>query len=232
VVFEHRHEGVGLRAGALALEVVQHAFAGTLAGVAHAVAELAAVAAGPGAAPVCAEVLCAVTGGSGAGRAALRAEVARRAGGADALVVDVSPAYVLQAGLPYARSQVAVVLDADLADVPARYRDPDRAQRLVGVAADALPRGRVLVAPARAWEVQDYARGRGCGVAVFSARDDVTRRDRRVARSAAWVAGGEVVIEHRGRPAAAEPRRDDLPPGVQAAAALAAFTLAEDAGPR
>jgi cyanophycin synthetase len=227
VVFEHRHEDVGLRAGALALEVVQQAFAGTLTSVAHAVAELAAIAEGPAAPRATARVLCAVTGG--AGRAALRAEVARRACCADALVVDVSPGYVLQAGLPYAESQIAVVLDADLADVPARYRDPERARRLVSVAADALPRGRVLVAPAKEWEVQDYARDRGCGVAVFSARDDVTRRDRKVARSAAWVAGDEVVIEHRGRPAAAEARRDDLPPGLHAAAALVAFTLGDAA---
>src|SRR6478672_4953791 len=47
LVFEHLHEGVGLRAAALALETVQQAFAGTLNGVDHAVAELSALAATP-----------------------------------------------------------------------------------------------------------------------------------------------------------------------------------------
>ena len=232
VVFAHRHEGVGLRAGALALGLVQQAFEGTLAGtpgaVTHVVDELATIAAGPDVPAVTGRVLCAITAGSG--RAALRDEVARRACCDHALVVDVSPAYVLQAGLPYAESQVAVVLNADLTDVPARYREPERARRLVGVLADAVPRGGVVVVPAKEWEIQDYARDQGCGVAVFSARDDVTARDRRVARSASWVTDTQVVIEHRGRPAAAEPRRDDLPPEIQAAAALVDFTLEHATG--
>ena len=45
------------------------------------------------------------------------------------LVLDISPSYLLQAGLPYARSEMAIILDADLTDVPDRYRDhrgPDR----------------------------------------------------------------------------------------------------------
>ncbi len=47
LVFEHMHEAVGLRAAALALETVQHAFAGTLTNVDHAVAELRSLAATP-----------------------------------------------------------------------------------------------------------------------------------------------------------------------------------------
>ena len=65
LVFEHRHEAVGLRAAALALEVVQRAFAGTLDDVAAACAELAALAEIPDAPPLRHRVLCGVTGGSG-----------------------------------------------------------------------------------------------------------------------------------------------------------------------
>ena len=44
LVFEHCHSGAGLRAAALALEMVQRAFAGTLESVDHAVHELRALA--------------------------------------------------------------------------------------------------------------------------------------------------------------------------------------------
>ena len=64
IVFEHVHEGVGVRAAALALDVVQRAFAGTLDSIEPAVAELRALAALPRAAPLRARVLCGITGGS------------------------------------------------------------------------------------------------------------------------------------------------------------------------
>src|SRR5918911_2217251 len=51
LVLEHLHEGVGLRAAALALETVQRAFAGTLDGVAHALEELRGIARTPDTAP-------------------------------------------------------------------------------------------------------------------------------------------------------------------------------------
>ncbi|MEP6905886.1 MAG: cyanophycin synthetase, partial [Gemmatimonadales bacterium] len=44
IVFEHNHEGVGLRAAALALEIVQRAFAGTLGRIDYTTAELSALA--------------------------------------------------------------------------------------------------------------------------------------------------------------------------------------------
>src|SRR5687768_16597673 len=64
MVFEHKHESVGLRAAALALETVQSAFAGTLSGVDHAVAELAALAATANVPRLHQNVLCGITGGS------------------------------------------------------------------------------------------------------------------------------------------------------------------------
>ncbi|MEO7963020.1 MAG: hypothetical protein ABIT38_03825 [Gemmatimonadaceae bacterium] len=221
VTFEHRHEGVGCRAAALALDIVQHGLAGTLAGVTHAVAELEMLASTGNAPPLIARVTCGVTGGGG--RAELRAELASRIED-DALIVDVSPSFLLQAGLPYGEADMAVVLDAELTDVPERYRDEERARRLVSVVADVVRRGGVVVCPAKAWEIQDYARGLGCGVAIFSAHDDITRRDRKVARSAAWVLDDQIVIEHHGRRATTEALRSDVAPHVQAAAALAAFT--------
>ncbi|HEX6910603.1 MAG TPA: hypothetical protein VF142_09410, partial [Longimicrobium sp.] len=63
VVFEHLHAEVGLRAAALALDVVQKAFAGELRDVDHAVAELRALAATPDVPALTQSVLCGITGG-------------------------------------------------------------------------------------------------------------------------------------------------------------------------
>jgi hypothetical protein len=173
--------------------------------------------------PATARVLCAVTGGSG--RAEARGELARRTPCESDLVVDVSPSYILQAGLPYAESRVAVVLDADLTDVPERYRDPERARRLMGVVADAVERGGHVIAPAKEWEIQDYARDARCRVAVFSTADDITARDKKVARAAAWVAGGRILVEQFEQTMDAGPLRPDVPAASQVAATLAAYTL-------
>jgi len=237
LVFDHLHEAVGLRAAALALETVQRAFAGTLDSVAHAGAELAALAAHDDVPPLRHHVLCGITGG--ANRAEARAELARRGVGGEGeaeLVVDVSPGYLLQAGLPYARSTLAIILDTSPTDVPGRYQDPERARRLMSVMIDALPRGGVLVAPGKEWEIQDQARDAGCGVAVFAADDDLTRRDKKVARTAGFVDGGRIMIEHRGVPRDAGPLDPAVPAAAQVVAAIVAFTLrdapAGDAWPR
>ncbi len=233
VVFEHAHEATGLRAAALALGIVQQAFAGTLESVEHALAELRSIASAPDVAPLTPHVRCAVTGS--AVRTLVRSEIARRLAWDTQPVVEVSPSYILQAGLPYATSDLAVVTDADLTEVPARYRDPERARRLVATLFDALPRGAVAVLPAKAWQLQDAARSARCAVAIFSGADDVTAHDRRVARSVAWVAhggaGSQVLVEHRGNIVYTEERRDDLLPAVQAAGALVQFTLKNGALP-
>jgi len=101
IIFEHNHEGVGMRAAALALEIVQRAFAGTLGSIDYATAELTALAATPDVPPVQGHVLCGITGGSE--RSETRDEIVRRGFGNGELIVDVSPAYILQAGLPYSR---------------------------------------------------------------------------------------------------------------------------------
>jgi cyanophycin synthetase len=228
LVFEHRHAGVGVRAAALALDVVQRAFAGTLDGVEHAVSELRALADSPDAPPVRQRVLCGITGG--ALRRETREALARIGIGGEAdeeLVVDVAPSYVLQAGLPYSRSRLAIILDAEPVDVPERYRDPERARTLVSVLADATRRDGVVIAPAREWEVQDYARDAGSRVAIFSADGAVTAKDQKVASAVATAGGGRIIVETGGDPHDAGALADDLPVAPQLAAALARWALRE-----
>jgi cyanophycin synthetase len=225
LVFEHLHEGVGLRAAALALETVQQAFAGTLNSVDHAVAELKALSETPDVPPVQQHVLCGITGGSD--RAATREELVKRGFGVDELIVDVSPVFLLQAGLPYSRSAIAIVLDTNLTDVPERYREAERAQRLVSCVADAVDSGGVVICPAKEWEVQETVRETGCRVAIFATDSNVTRRDRKLARSVALVVNNNIVIDFKGERTEHGAVRDDAPVAAQVAAALAAFTLHE-----
>jgi len=224
IVFEHVHESVGVRAAALALDVVQRAFAGTLESIEPAVAELRALAALPRPEALRARVLCGITGGGLRGET--RSELQRLGfGNDDDLVVDVAPGYILQAGLPYSHSDAAIVLDDQPTDVPDRYRDPEHASRLVSVVGDAVTAGGFLVAPARAWDVQDRARDAGCRVAVFAADDRISAKDKKVAGAAAWVCDGRVVIEHADELVERGALRDDTPPAAQVAAALCAFGL-------
>jgi cyanophycin synthetase len=227
VVFEHLHAEVGLRAAALALEIVQRAFAGELerATVDFAVAELSALAAQPDVPALRQHVLCGITGGGD--RAGVRDEMVRRGVSQRELVVDMAPSYLLNAGLPYARSDIAVILDAAPADVPERYRDPEMARRLVGVVADAVPRDGIVVCPAKEWDVQDMARDAGCRVAVFSTADDVTERDARVAHAVAFVRDGRIVLELPGSTEDGGALEGDATPAAQVAAALAVVSLDE-----
>jgi cyanophycin synthetase len=225
LVFEHLHEGVGLRAAALALETVQQAFAGALTSVDHAVAELRSLAATPDVPPLTQHVLCGITGGSD--RSATRDEIVRRGFGSDELIVDVSPVFLLQAGLPYSRSDIAIVMDTTLTDVPERYREEERAQRLMSTVADAVSRNGIVIVPAKEWEVQDKVREAGCRVAIFAPDSNVTRRDRKVARAVALVVNDRIVIDWRGERTDHGPVRNDAPVTSQVAGALAAFTLNE-----
>ena len=223
LVFEHEHEQVGLRAAALALETVQRAFELGLSSVDAAVAELKAIAETPDAPPLHVRVLCGVIGGSG--RADTQRLLRERLADPEALVIDVSPAYLLQAGLPYARSEMAIILDSELTDVPPRYRETERAIKLVNVLADAVRRDGMVICPAKAWEIQDYARENGCRIAVFATDDDVTQRDSRRARAVARVRDGRIWIDGCGEPEEAGPLDPSQPATAQVAAALAHATL-------
>jgi cyanophycin synthetase len=230
LIFEHVHEAVGLRSAALALEIVQSAFAGTLTSVEHAVAELAALADTPHVPSVVQHVLCGITGGRY--RSEARDELVRLGLNGENLIVDVSPAYLLQAGLPYSRSDIAIIMDADLNDVPERYREPERAQRLVSVVADAVPEDGIVLVPAKEWEIQDRVRDAGCRVAIFATDDDVTSRDKKVARASATVQGRRIMIEQFDVSVEAAWVHDKAPVEAQVVATLAAFTLSELHQPR
>ena len=225
LIFERNHEQVGLRAAALALETVQRAFAGTLATVEPYVNELKSLAALPDVPPANQRVLCGITGSEARGET--RAELVRRGIGAEELIIDVSPSYILQAGLPYARSEFAIVLDTNPTDVPERYRDPERASRLVSVVADEVRRDGFVVCPAKAWEVQERARDEECRVAIFAVDDDVTRRDQKLAAAVALVERGRIMVDTDADRRDAGPLRDDAPAAAQVAAALAAQLWAQ-----
>ncbi len=225
LIFEHEHEAVGLRAAALALEIVQSAFAGTLQSIDHAVAELEALSKTPRMPPLIQHVLCGITGGSY--RDQTRNELVRLGFDSSGLIVDASPAYILQAGLPYSRSDIGIILDSDITDVPERYRVKRRADRLVSVLADAVPEDGVVIVPAKNWEVQDFVRDAGCRVAIFATDDDVTSKDKKVARTSATVEGRRIMVEQFDTVVEAGWLHDRAPIAAQVAAALAAFTLNE-----
>jgi hypothetical protein len=225
LIFEHLHEAVGLRAAALALEIVQNAFAGTLSSIDHAVAELRALDETSGVPPLTQHVLCGITGG--AHRAETRDELVRLGFGGRELIVDVSPSYILQAGLPYSRADIAIILGSDLTDVPDYYKVRRRADRLVSVVADAVPEGGIVVVPAKNWEIQDIVRDAGCRVAIFATDADVTAKDKKVARAAAMVDGRRIVIEEFDKSFEAGWVNNSAPIEAQVAATLAAFTLNE-----
>ena len=225
LIFEHEHEAVGLRAAALALEIVQSAFAGTLQSVDHAVAELEALSKTPKTPSLIQHVRCGITGGSNRGET--RDELVRLGFGTSDLIVDVSPAYILQAGLPYSRSDIGIILDSDLTDVPERYQVQRRADRLVSVLADAVPEDGVVIVPAKNWEIQDLVRDAGCRVAIFATDDDVTSKDKKVARTSATVDGRRIMIEQFDNVVEAGWIHDRAPVAAQVAAAVAAFTLNE-----
>src|SRR3954471_2467027 len=63
VVFEYNHEQVGMRAAALALDVVQRAFAGTLDTIEPALTELQALSNTAATPPLHQRVFCGITGG-------------------------------------------------------------------------------------------------------------------------------------------------------------------------
>jgi cyanophycin synthetase len=230
LIFEHFNEAVGLRAAALALETVQSAFAGTLESVDHAVSELAALAQTPAVPPIIQHVLCGITGGNHRGDT--RSELGRLGVSSQELIVDLSPSYLLQAGLPYSHSDIAIILSADLTDVPERYRVPRRARKLVSVVADAVPENNIVIVPAKEWEIQDMVRDTGCRVSIFSTNNDVTSKDKKVAHAVATVEGRRIMIERFDNMIEAGWLHDKTPVDAQVAATLAAFTLTElqDAG--
>lgn len=225
LVFEHLHERVGLRAAALALEVVQRAFVGTLDGVQYATAELASLAETSNIPDLKQRICCAITGGSG--RSETRAEMLRQGFDCNELIIEVAPSYLLQAGLPYSRSDMAVIVNANLVDVPSRYAERDRAAQLLSVVADGVKRNGVVVVPAKHWEIQEIVRDADCRLAIFSTRNNITRRDKKLARTSVWVDDRRIVIEHLGDHIEGGWLQDGINETAQVAAATAVFSMKE-----
>lgn len=224
LVFEHLHEQVGLRAAALALEIVQRAFAGTLGTVEYATAELASLAETTKVPDLKRRICCAITGGSG--RSETRTEMHRRGFDCNELIIEVAPSYLLHAGLPYSRSEMAVIVDASLVDVPPRYAERDRAARLLSVVADGVKRNGIIVVPAKEWEIQEMVRDADCRVAIFSAHN-ITRRDKKLARTAVWAEDRRILIEHLGERIEGGWLQDATDVTAQLAAVTAVFSLNE-----
>ncbi len=199
IVLEHRSQMVGLRAAALGLDIVQRAFAGTLLGITAALSELGTLGAAPDAPRLESHVLCGITGGAGRAETLLALRELRettRDDGASS-VIDLSPSYLLHAGLPYATSDVAIVLDARLIDVPELYRDPERAARLVSMVADAVPAGRVVVCASDIPEVHDLVRNYGRTVRTFQASSDCAVQAQRAAKCATECMAEALVLGNR-----------------------------------
>jgi hypothetical protein len=227
LVFEHIHEQVGLRAAALALETVQRAFDGTLepSHVASAVRELAALASTPDAPPIAQRVLAGVTGSAGRAECVTLLHHALGVADDERLLIDVAPAFILYAGLPYARSRLAIILDTAVTDVPPRYREPDHARRLLATLIDGVRRHGFIVCPADELELQEEAREAGCRVAIFATDDAIGADALEIATAFGRVRDGSIWVEHCGDAECVRPLDPGQPAPAQVAAALAAFVL-------
>ena len=227
LVFEYRHPAVGLRAATLALQIVRRAFAGTLDGLGDTVSELREVAMSPVAKTAKRRVPIAITGGEA--RAETRAELARR-GVSPENIVDVAPSRILAEGLPFSRCDMAIITDASISDVPGRYREPENARKLVSVVCDAASDGGIVVAPTGEYYIHEYARKRGCRLAIFWLGERGALHGDR-ALPTAWVSGDRIRIQlAHGRRPKDEVVHDGAPFVGQIAAALAAAVLDEHRG--
>lgn len=220
VVFEHLHAEVGLRAAAHALDIVQQVFAGVLPRIDHLLAELEALKATPDLPAPSRHILCGLTGGGALD--AFRGEVARRGYFHGTELVEVSPSYLLDVGLPYGSSRMAVVLDVEPAGLPERYREPELGRRLFSVVVDAVPHRGLVVAPAGEPELHQMIHLAGRALAVFGHRRG-GESGAGIAEASASARDGHIIIEHAGHEQPVGELNDRSPQAVQLAAALASF---------
>ena len=125
----------------------------------------------------------------------MRGHVRERGKGRWYVVMELEPAALLAHGLPCTRARVALLLDDVLEGVAERWRESDRAARLLGVACDALEATRgLVVAPADAPELHAEASARTLPLATFERSGDPTEDARHAARRAlAWLADAAAV---------------------------------------
>ena len=172
VAFSHGHAAVGRAAALQATALVRDAFDGVPLRPDAALEVLRAARALPDDPAPTARVRIGVCGDPDLADGELLAWLARVApGAADGAsaqdVVRVAPGALVTRGLPYAESQVAVVLDDDSAAAPAGFRAPERRVQLLTVLVDGLAPGGRLVCPAGATELMAYAAERGVRVSEF-----------------------------------------------------------------
>jgi hypothetical protein len=166
VVFGYRRLPLAHRAAELGLEIVRRSFAGTLGAWRLPTDALRAAGAAEREVRPLAQIVCAVTG-RGELLGETRREVLRAAGCDPEEVVAVQPAEMLTRGLPYGRSEIAVITGIDVDGVPERYRAPDRARQLVTVLADVLVDGGIAVVPAGDLELQEQVLEAGARPALL-----------------------------------------------------------------
>ena len=225
VVFEHRHGRVGMRAAELALDMVRDAFDGRPAHAGEALGELMALADEPDDPPPHTVVSCAVTGGPL--RASFVRELERRSTVkpkermAVLAPVEVAPRAILETGLPYLRSKIAVITDLRAGDLPDRYREPGALRHLLAVVAETVTKDGWAVIPSDDPDLLAMVAQAGRRVALFGSFSGSTFDE---ATPTASVHRGRVLIHHAGMERLIEPH-DESPLVVQAAAAITSALL-------
>lgn len=225
VVFRYRRRELARIAAELGLEIVRRAFDRALGSFSLSHAPLRAAGDSPTEARPQAQIACAVTGGTGRGEA--RVEVIRAAACDQADVLALTPAEILRDGLPYAASEVAIILGADIDDVPERYRDHERARQLVSVVADVLVEGGIAIAPAGDIELQDRILDAGARLGIFVIGAEPPAAELARAEMVARCVEGVLQVRSGGREQEAGPRRAGASLASQLAAAAASVALRE-----
>jgi hypothetical protein len=142
-------------------------------------------------------------------------------------IVEVPPLAILETGLPYSQSRIAVILDARPREVPSRYREPDRARQLVSVLADAVVSDGVVVVPSDDIPLRAAVRRAGRRIALYGPAGDLARTEGEdvVASADSW--GGRIRVRCGDEMTDAGPLSRDSPLSAQVVGALAACLLRE-----
>jgi hypothetical protein len=220
VVFEHRHTRVGLLAGELGLRVLRDVLAGREPDMPAVLARLEAAAREPDAPGVDRTVACAILGGRGERKAAASA-VLDRSGNPGGAVIALDPVLLLEEGLPYARTRLAMLLGGEERELPSRFREEDALPRLRTVVAESITPGGFLVAPGGAVAIHRVAAEAGVRLATFpAAGSDAGTGDLRVRLEE----GRAEIVDQEGR-ILRSCAADRCAPAATHAGALAAFIL-------
>ena len=154
-----------------------------------------------------------------------RAEVIRAVACDPADVLALAPAEILREGLSYGASEVAIIVGADIEDVPERYRDHERARQLVSVVADVLVDGGTAIAPAGDIELQDRILEAGARLGIFVAGKEPPAAELARAQIVARCVEGVIQVRSGEQDQEAGARRAGASLASQLAAAAASVAL-------